>query len=129
MLTFIVGAFVVLHGLVHLLYFAQSRRLLELRPDLRWPDGSWAFSRLLGDETTRQLASVACLVAAGSFVAGGAGLLLGQDWWRALVVGAAAFSAVIIALLWNGTRRRLSDQGGIGLLIDLALVVALLIQR
>jgi hypothetical protein len=32
-------------------------------------------------------------------------------------------------LLWNATRRRLSDRGGIGLLIDLSIVVAVLILR
>lgn len=127
--TFIVGSFIVLHGLVHLLYFAQSRRLFELSPGLRWPDGSWAFSGLLGDERARQLASIACVAAAIAFVAGGAGLLLQQEWWRPVVVGAAAFSAVIIVLFWNGTRRRLSDQGGIGLLIDLAILIVLLILR
>ena len=31
MLRFIVGGFVVLHGLVHLFYFGQARRLFDLR--------------------------------------------------------------------------------------------------
>lgn len=47
MLRFILGIFIVLHGLVHLLYAAHSRRLVELRPEMIWPDGSWAFSKLL----------------------------------------------------------------------------------
>ena len=50
MLAIIMGIFFVLHGLVHLLYAGQSRRLFELRPKMVWPDGSWAFSQLLGDE-------------------------------------------------------------------------------
>ncbi len=37
MLRFIAGAFIVLHGLVHLLYAGQSRRLFELRPGMVWP--------------------------------------------------------------------------------------------
>ena len=49
-LRLVAGVFVVLHGLVHLFYFAQSRRLFELRPGLVWPDGSWAFSKLLGEQ-------------------------------------------------------------------------------
>jgi hypothetical protein len=28
----IFGVFIVLHGLIHLLYFGQSRRLFELQP-------------------------------------------------------------------------------------------------
>jgi hypothetical protein len=46
-----------------------------------------------------------------------------------LVVSSAAFSAAIIVLFWDGGRRRLRDKGGIGLLIDLAILVALLIPR
>jgi len=37
MLTIILGIFCILHGLVHLLYAGQSRRLFELRPGMVWP--------------------------------------------------------------------------------------------
>ena len=127
MLRFIVGAFIVLHGLVHLLYFGQSQRLFELQPGMIWPDGSWAFSRLVGEATTRLLASIACVLAALGFVAGGAAILLGQPWWRPVVVAAAAFSAGIFVLFWNGRLQKLPDQGAIAILINVAILVAVLI--
>jgi hypothetical protein len=127
MLRFIIGIFIVLHGLVHVLYFGQSWRFFELQAGLVWPDGSWAFSKLFGNEATRLLASISCLVAAIGFVAGGAGILLAQGWWRPLVVGSAAFSAIIFSLLWDGKKQKLHDKGGIGLLINLAILVAVLI--
>lgn len=127
LLRLLSGAFIVLHGLVHLLYFGQSRRLFELQPDMAWPDGSWAFSRLLGQETTRWLAAIACLLATIGFVVGGAAILLGQAWWRPVVVGAAAFSAMIWLLLWDGTRQMLANQGAIALLINLAILVLVLV--
>ncbi len=123
LLRLIVGVFVVLHGLVHLLYFGQSRRLFELQPDMVWPDGSWAFSRLLGKEATRWLAAIACLLATIGFVVGGAAILLGQAWWRPVAVGAAAFSAIIWLLFWDGTGQKLANQGAIALLINLAILV------
>ena len=129
MLGYLFGAFLVLHGLVHLLYFGQSRKLFELQPGLAWPDGSWAFSRLLGDETTRLLANIACLLAAVGFAVGGAGVFVKQAWWQPVVVGAAAFSAVVFALFWNGKLERLDAQGGIGLLIALALLISVIILR
>jgi hypothetical protein len=129
MLRFIFGAFVVLHGLVHLLYFGQSRRLFELRPGMVWPDGSWAFSKLLGLEATRLLASISYLLAAIGFVAGGIGILVGQTWWRPVVVGSAAFSAVIVLLFWDGKMRKLDDQGLIAFLINTAILVAVLILQ
>lgn len=76
MLRFVFGVFVVLHGLVHLLYIGQSWRLFELQPEMVCPNGSWAFSKLLGDEATRLLASISCVLAAIGFLVGGAGILL-----------------------------------------------------
>jgi hypothetical protein len=129
MLRFIVGVFIVLHGLVHLLYFGQSWRLFELQPEMVWPDGSWAFSKLLGDEATRLLASIACVLTAIGFVAGGIGILVQQAWWRPVVVGSAAFSALVFMLLWDGKMQKLHDKGGIGLLINIAILVAVLVLQ
>jgi len=129
MFRIIFGVFMVLHGLVHLLYFGQSARYFELQTGMIWPDGSWAFSRLLGDEATRILASISCVLAAIGFVAGGTGILVRQAWWRPVVVASAAFSAGIIVLFWDGKMQRLDDQGLIGFLINIAILVALLILR
>jgi len=38
-----IALFLILHGLVHLLYLGQSRCLFELQPDMEWPDD---FARL-----------------------------------------------------------------------------------
>ena len=89
MITIVFAVFVILHGLVHLLYFGQSAGYFELQPGMAWPDGSWLFSKLLGDEPTRVLASVLLIVAAVGFAAGGVGLLLKQAWWRPVVMGVA----------------------------------------
>jgi len=125
----IFGVFLVLHGLVHLLYFGQSWRLFELQPGMVWPDGSWAFSKLLGEEATRLLASISCVLAAIGFVAGGTGILMRLAWWRSVVIGSAAFSAVIVILFWDGKVQKLADKGGIALLINLAILAALLVLR
>jgi hypothetical protein len=107
MKVFITGAsgiFLILHGLVHLLYFAQSWRLFELRPNMVWPNGAWALSHVLGDEATRRLASIALVVAAAGFVAGALGLFIQQAWWRPVVVGSAAWSTLIYILCWGSSR-------------------------
>jgi uncharacterized membrane protein YphA (DoxX/SURF4 family) len=127
MLRIVLGIFMVLHGLVHLLYYGQSRGLFELQRGMVWPEGAWAFSRLLGDSTTRWLASAACIVAAVGFVAGGAGILAGQAWWHPAIVGAAAFSTAIFVLFWDGSLHKLDNQGAIAILINLAILIAVLI--
>jgi hypothetical protein len=129
LMTFAFGIFVVLHGLVHLLYFGQSARRFELKPGMTWPDGSWAFARLLGDEATRNLASILLILAAIGFVVGGVGVLASQAWWQPVVVGAAAFSSVVYLLFWNGRMQNLDGQGGIGILINLAILIVALVLR
>lgn len=129
MLKIIIGVFMVLHGLVHLLYSGQSARFYELQPGMVWPDGAWIFSKLLGDEATRALASFLLALAAIGFVASGAGILLGQAWWRPMVVGAATFSAVIFILFWDRALQNLADKGLVGILINVAILVAVLILR
>jgi len=123
------GVFLVLHGLVHLLYFGQSTRLFELQPGTLWPDGSWAFSKLLGENGTRTLIGILCVMAAAGFVAGGAGMLFRQSWWRVVVVATAAFSAALYLLSWNGRVQHMDVQGGVGLLIDVAILTAVLVFR
>ncbi len=128
-MSFLSGVFIVLHGLVHLLYFGQSARRFELSPGMVWPDGSWAFSRLFGDEATRNLASISLILAATGFVAGGIGVFVSQSWWRPVVVGAAAFSSAVYILFWNGRMQNLDGQGAVGLLINMAILVTVLIVR
>ena len=123
------GIFLALHGLVHLLYAAHSRRALELQPDLRWPDDSWVFSALLGDRGIRALAAGCCALAMIGFVAGGVGTLLRQSWWRSAVLASTALSAAMVVAFWDGHLRRLDDQGLIALLLDGLILFLLVVLR
>jgi hypothetical protein len=127
MLRFITGIFIILHGLVYMFYFGQSRRLFELEAAMIWPDGSWIFSKLLGTGATRSLASVACVLAAIGFVAGGIAILFGLAWWRPVVIATAVFSSLAFLLFWDGTLHKLDVQGGISILINLAILLAVLV--
>lgn len=129
MIRILVGIFFVLHGLVHLLYFGQSARFFELQPDLKWPDGAWAFASFLGTETTRMLANIFLVLAALIFIGGGAGVLFKQGWWRLVVIVAAVFSTVVYVLLWNGKFERMADTGWVGILINVVILVVVLLFK
>jgi hypothetical protein len=122
-------AFLVLHGLVHLLYLGQATRLFELQPGLTWPSGSWLLSKALGDNATRALASALCVAAALAFVIGAAGLVLNHTWWRPVIVGAATISTVLYLALWNGKIQRLDQQGAVGIVLNAAILAAVLLFR
>jgi hypothetical protein len=67
-MNILIGVFLVLHGLVHLLYSGQAARFFVLQPGMAWPNGSLAVSGLFGIEPARILAIVACALAAIGFV-------------------------------------------------------------
>jgi hypothetical protein len=125
LLSVIFGIFLILHGLVHLLYFGQSLRFFELAPGMVWPDGTWAFSKLLGTGSVRTIAGTACILATLIFVAGGAGLIFQQSWWRPIVTTGAIFSSLLYLLFWNGRLHRLDNQGGVAILINLVILALL----
>jgi hypothetical protein len=129
MLKIILGIFLVLHGFVHLLYLGQAARYFELQTGLLWPDGSWAFSKLLGDNPTRSLAAIFCGLAAAGFVIAAAGLFFNQPWLRTAVLAAATLSALLFLLFWNGGLQQLDSQGGLGLLLAIAILLAVLVFR
>lgn len=126
MVRILVSLLMILHGLVHLLYFGQSARLFELQPGMDWPDGSWAFSRLLGEKATRLLASIGCVLAAMGFVLGGVAILLGPSWGSAAVAASAVFSGTSFVVFWDGKAKGLDRQGAIGVLIDVVLLAGAL---
>jgi hypothetical protein len=120
--TIILGIFFVLHAMVHLLFF-------ELRPGMLWPDGAWLFSRLLGNELIRLLATISLVLTALGYAAGGLGLFLRQEWWRPTAVGAAIVSSLIYILFWDGKLQDLPEKGGVGILINLAILAVVLVLK
>ena len=122
----VLGIFMVLHGLVHMLYFGHGLRLFELE-GLAWPDESWAFGWLPGVDLARWLAAGANVLAMLGFVAGGIAILARWSWWQPVIIGSAAFSTAIWVLFWDGKLHKLADQGIVAILINAAILVALLV--
>jgi hypothetical protein len=120
----IFGSFLVLHGFVHLLYFGQSIRAFELQPGMTWPMDSWLFSKHFSRSVLRVIAATLCVLAGMGFLIGGVGLLFAQTWAATMIIAAAILSIVLYVLFWDGRRKHLDRQGGIGVLIDVAVLAA-----
>jgi len=127
MLDIIIGLFMVLHGLVHLLYFGQSARLFELRPGMLWPDGSWAFSKVFGEKAVRSLACILFILGALGFVVGGIIIFANQRYWRPVVMVSSIFSSILYIVFWDGKLKKLDDKGGFGVLINIAILAGLIV--
>ncbi len=122
-MNIVFGIFIILHGLVHLLYFGHAARFFELKPGMTWPTGSWFFSTILGDGAARFLISTLLVLAGFGFVAGGIGILFNLPWRKTLIIAIAIVSALVFIVFWNGRMQNLDGQGLVGVLIDIWLVV------
>lgn len=125
MIALLSGIFLILHGIVFYLYAGQSARLFELKPGMIWPDESWAFSKILDHKKTRMLSLILCLLSGTGLIISGIAVLSSAAWWYQMFIASTAFSSIIIILLWNGSLQKLSDQGFIGLLINVVLLAVL----
>ncbi len=107
-LQVVFSVFIMPRGWIHLLYAGQSTGRLKLKSGMRWPGGSWMLSKALPDDAVRKLTTVLLVLAGGAFVVGGIGLVpspgLGARW---VALGAAALSALLFAVLWDGNRKNL----------------------
>jgi hypothetical protein len=125
MMKIFTGLFFILHGLVHLVYFAQSARFFTLREGFKWPNGSWAFSIIFKNKAIRNLAGFFCLLSALCFIAGGIALFANHSNWYYLIVGSAVFSTFIFVLFWDGVIDKLGCKGIFGILINITIIVML----
>jgi hypothetical protein len=95
---------------------------LKLRPEITWPQGSWLVSKLTGDYGARLIVTPILVITAG-----GLGLLFQLNWWRFVTAGSVALSSLHFFIFWNGKFLAMDDQGGIGILINLAILVVILV--
>ena len=126
-MAIIIGIFLILHGLVHLLYFGQSARFFELQPGMRWPDDAWFFKPFFRKKAVRVLACNFCILAAIGFMVSGVTLFVHHSNWYFVAVGSAVFSSFLYLTFWNGKYEKLNDQGAIAILINLGILIGILV--
>ncbi len=93
------AALVFMHGLIHLMGFTTYWQLAEIK-ELPYKtallNGQWE----VGDSGIRLFGAL-WLIATVGFVAAAYGLLTQQDWWQAVMWGAALLSLALTALDWT----------------------------
>ena len=127
MLSFLIGLFILLHGLVHLWYFTLSLQWVEFQPEMGWTGRSLLLSNFVPESTLRPAASILYGLAAAAFVVSGIGIFIRADWVRPVLIGAALFSSVLILLFWDGGGDMLVQKGILGLLINLVILLRFLV--
>ena len=118
-----IGVFLALHGLVHAWYVVLSQGWVEVEDAIGWNGQSWLLSGVLPQGLVLDLASIAYVLVAVAFVAGGAGYVLDVEWWRTVLVAAAVASTLVLVAMWDGQLVQLVEKGILGVLINAVVLV------
>lgn len=114
-MRFILGGFLILHGVAHLVGFVVPWRLVQVE------DAPYKTTQLGGrwdiGDTGIRIVGVLWLVGALAFAAAGIGLVGGHAWWTNLTLYAAAVSLVMSILGWPDAK--------IGVVINILLLAFL----
>lgn len=127
MIEKIAGLFIVAHGLVHLWLVTLSLKLVAFKPEMGWNGKSWLLTNALGDSITRTLATIMLVIATLGLSVGGVALTAHAKWSQPVLLISAILSALILIIFWDGSFEMIIQKGLIGLLISVAIVVAVLI--
>jgi hypothetical protein len=123
MLHLCIGIFIILHGLVHMLYFGQSGGYFKLKPGMLWPCESWAYKIISGEKACKRITGFLLLISTLGFIVSGVFFLTGSSRWVLFLEIAVVTSILTFVSGWIGKMHKLHDQGLIGILIDLGLVI------
>jgi len=114
--------FLILHGAVHVFYAMHSKGVFKMAPEMEWPDGSILLEKT-APESIRRWAVILLITADMAFSAAAVGVLLQTGWWQLALIAAALFSSAVFFVFWDGKYEKLANQGAVGILINLGLIV------
>lgn len=125
MLKIIFGIFVLLHGLVHLLYFGHSQKLFKLQKGLKWPENSIVLKKYLSPGNISSIASFICIIATIVLVGGSILYFINNSLWKTTILTGTGISSLLYLVFWDGKLKKLDDNGGIAILINIAIFLAI----
>ena len=125
MIEILLGIIIILHGIVFLLYAGHSKKLFELQKGMVWPNESWLLKNVIPENSLRLLTFLIFIIFAIMFVISGILFFIDNYLWKILIYIVSVISSIFMLLLWNGKNEKIADQGGVGLLINLFILMVL----
>ena len=124
---YLVGFLLAAHGWVHVVYVASSQGWLGPGEGRGWNGRSWLLSGVLDEGSILDAASVFFLLVAIGFAAGALGYVLSLDWWMPILAGSAILSTILYIVMWDGEGSGLFEKGGLGVVVDVVVLVWLFV--
>lgn len=122
-LTLILAVVLFAHGVGHVLFLAPALRVADWAGQT---GHSWLLTATMGDSPSRAIAAVIWTASIVLFVAGAAGLLAGQAWWRPITVAGAIVSLVGLVVFWDGIA---TTSAVFAIVVDVLVLVALVVAH
>ncbi len=122
MINILIGAFIILHALVHFWFVSLALKMFEYKPDMGWTTRSWLFTPLLGDNATRKIAAAAFFLIMLVMAAGGVAFIFSAGWARGLLIGSAIASIAALIVFWDGSFDMIVQKGLVAFLINAAII-------
>lgn len=121
--------FIVVHAMVHLMYVGHAARWFELKTGMAWPDGARFVPSGMSDQSVRTFAVAAITTTGLAMIVGAVAMMAKAGWGDWVVIGAATLVSIAHALLWSGKWSDFSEHGGIGVVINVAVIAAIVALR
>ncbi len=119
-LRYLVALLVAMHGFV---YLNAARGVLPVFQ--AWKGTSWLLGDALSADALKRLSLALWAVAGvGTIAAAIAFAFSGPAAWRPLAVAASAVGVASFLVFWDGRAERLVDEGAIGAVLSLVILVA-----
>lgn len=119
--------FVLLHGLVHMVYTSIALKWIPAPEG--WTGISWLFSGPLGAQGTRNAGAFVFTALTAAFVVLADGLVFKQTWTSSWQLWVPVLSSLALFAFWDGSLQDLLTKGFLGILINIGLLVALLVFK
>lgn len=127
MINILIGAFIILHALVHFWFVSLALKMFEYKPDMGWTTRSWLFTPLLGDAITRKIAAAVFFLIMFVMAVGGVAFIFSAGWARGLLTGSAIASITALILFWDGSFDMIVQKGLVAFLLNAAIIIGMLL--
>jgi len=128
MIDISINIVLMLHGLVHVWYIVLAQGWVEYQTEMGWTGSSWLLSSRVSENALSWIVTLGYGIAAAGFVMGGVGNITNQVWSQAVLLFSAVFSSLLLIVFWDGNLSLLVEKGLLGVLINLALIVFLMVK-
>jgi len=112
------------HGITYVMFALLGQAFVE------WRGSSWLLGSTITGDTLKTLTLALWVITGVGFIATGIAIAFAsslQGFWRPLATGASIVSVLSFAIFWDGQMARFTDQGGIGMVLSLMILISTIV--